>query len=140
MSDENVIPFKPIEADPNAKPNMVPPEIESDPDPRVKELYLEAYGYVRGSTSLSNLTAAKRTSWIQGFMNGCICYRNKFEKLEKREIALQFQLEQMGEMKAYIDKVSAELENNYESKDIHAAQESVPIEHSSDNLSPSKGT
>lgn len=140
MSNTNVIPFKPKTADTDKNPNMIPPQIMNDPDPKVKELYLEAYGFVAQTPELKNMNAAKRISWIQGFMNGALYYRGKFGKMTEREDALGMQVDQMKTMKTYIDDTVTELEKNYEQKDLSSAQEKVSIKCGTDDVRAEEGT
>ena len=138
--DENVIPFKPKTADTDKQPHMVPPQILNDPDPKVKELYLEAYGFVAQTSELKNMNSTKRIAWIQGFMNGALYYRGKFDKMTEREDALGVQVDQMKILKTYIDDITTELEKNYDPKDLSAAQEKVSVKCSTDNVRGEEGT
>ena len=140
MSGTKVLDFKPKTANAGGSPNQIPPEIANDPDPRVKELYLEAYGYVRGCKELRDMTSNSRVRWIQGFMNGSLCYRSKFDNMDSREAALKLQLDQMQTMKTYIDETITELEKNYEPKDLSSAQEKVSIKCSTDDVRAEEGT
>ena len=122
------------------KKSDIPPSILNDPDPRTKDLYVEAYGYVRRSRYLKNMSTSQRLIWVQGFMNGSVCYRDKFGIIDQREAAMQLQLDQMTIMKEEIDRIAANLEKNYGSKDIHAAKAEVSVECSDNSIREKKGT
>ncbi len=132
--------FKPKTADTDQHPNMVPPQIMNDPDPKVKELYLEAYGFVAQTPDLKSMNAAKRIAWIQGFMNGALYYRGKFDKMTEREDLLGIQVDQMKIMKTYIDNTVTELEKNYEPKDLSSAQKEISTKCSTNDVRGEEGT
>ena len=132
--------FKPKTTDTHLQPHMIPPQIMNDPDPKVKELYLEAYGFVAQTPELKNMNSVKRIAWIQGFMNGALYYRGKFDKMTEREDLLGIQVDQMKIMKTYVDDTITELEKNYEPKDLSAAQEKISVKCSTDNVRDEEGT
>ena len=63
------------------KPQQIPPEIAADP--MAKRLYIEAYGIVKKTPGLKELSSSKRIYWIQGFINGANYMVHEFEQATK---------------------------------------------------------